>query len=130
MITNGYANSGAGLTVQGLDYTVIDGINNLLQGVQGVNVIGGSRAQSGLSTTARVSLVGGSNGPSFNVDKGGNLLVEDNWYENAVTRYPFLNLTGNGYLTVDNVKVAFTGNAASSSPNMNVNNFEIGRAHV
>jgi len=123
VITNGYANSGAGLNVQGLDYTVIDGINDQFQGAQGVNVIGGARAQSGLSTTARVSLVGGFTGPSFNVDKGGNLLVEDSWYENGVTRYPVLNLTGSGYLTLDNVKLAFTGSAAASTPNMNVNNF-------
>ncbi len=121
--TNGYSNVGADLNVQGLDYTVIDGINDLFQSNQGINVIGGVRAQAGLSTTAKVRLVGGSSGPSFNVDKGGNLLVEDNWYENGITRYPVLNLTGSGYLTLDNVKVAFTGVAASSAVNMTVNSF-------
>jgi len=116
--SNGYDGSGQALNVTGLNQTVVNVINGQLQGTKGINVAGGNNV-----TTASVNLMGGSNGPDFEVNNNGNLLVQDNWYENGSTRYPVLNLSGSGKLTIDDSLFAYTGSASKSTPNINLNSF-------
>jgi len=115
--SNGYDGSGQALNVTGLNQTVVNGINDQLQGTAGINVVGGNNV-----TTASVNMFGGSNGPSFNVGNNGNLLVQDNWYENGNIKYPVFNLTGSGNLTLNSIYDQYYG-SPNSTPNMNVNNF-------
>ncbi|MFQ4140782.1 glycosyl hydrolase family 28-related protein [Chlorogloeopsis sp. ULAP02] len=128
-ITNMLTTTGTAMTVDGLDYTVINGINHRFFGIlKGVTVIGGALTADGESTTARVNLFGGSSGafkegPSFHVDNGGRLMIQDSWYENGSNRSPMLHLTGSGTITLDNMKQQFYGSAAGSSPTIIVDEF-------
>lgn len=121
--------SGAGLIVDGLDHTVIDAINHQLNAnSKGITVMGGPATASGQSTTARVNLVGGTSsaigaGPSFHVDKGARLMVQDTWFESGSTRTPILKLSGSGTVTLNSMKQQFYGKAAGTSPTVSIEGF-------
>jgi Pectate lyase superfamily protein len=124
--------TGVALRVEGLDYTTVDAINTSIGGDRGaINVLGGPQAMAGQPTTARVQLYGGTygsfgSGPSYNVDKGGHLIVRDVWYENGGSggrRTPTLQLSGSGTVTLDNMKQAYPGNAAGSTPTIGIDGF-------
>ncbi|WP_276745785.1 glycosyl hydrolase family 28-related protein [Chlorogloeopsis fritschii] len=115
-LTHRVTNTGTGMMVDGLDHTVINAINHQFWGVsKGVTVLGGSLSADGKSTTAQVNLLGGfsgatGEGPSFHVDNGGRLMVQDSWYEES-TRTPMLHLTGSGTVTLNSMAHMFAQNA-------------------
>jgi hypothetical protein len=120
---------GTGLIVNGLDNTVVDAINHqIISNSRGISVLGGPATASGQATTARVNLVGGGSGaigqgPSFHVDQGARLMVQDAWYESGSRRTPILRLTGSGTVTLNSMYQQFFNGAAGTSPTISVDNF-------
>ena len=105
-----------GLLVDGLDETNVD-----LQAVQyqvcqkaGIQVNGGPRTLQGAETQGRTVVFGGGasdNEFTFNVARGGRLMVQDAWYEGAPAN--FVNLTDSGEFTLSGAMVA-SGRAPGS----------------
>ncbi len=94
--------TGYGLVVDGLDHTYVE---LRAHGHGGVQVLGGAEAAAGKRPAGLTALFCGGSGRtasdlginSYNVDRGGRLLVRDIWYEGS--EYHFLNLTGSGEFT-------------------------------
>lgn len=126
---NAWYSNGTGLRVEGLDYTTVDVINGLIGAkLEAIRVLGGPNTKAGKPTTARVNLFGGFNGsvgvgPSFHVNDGGHLMVQDHWYENGGRRTPMLRLSGSGTVTLDNMKQAYTDKAKGSTPTIEIDGF-------
>lgn len=98
-----------GLIADQLDYTTILGYNVEFSGLQkAVNVIGGRLAAAGRPAEGRTIIYSGaesSNRISHEVSNGGNLMVQDTWYEGG-NKSTFANLSGNGFFIADGDRIS------------------------
>ena len=89
-----------GLIANQLDHAAVLGYNVEFSGLQkAVNVIGGKLAAKGRPAEGRTIIYSGAesgNRISHEVTNGGNLIVQDTWYEGG-NKSTFANLSGNGY---------------------------------
>jgi hypothetical protein len=98
-----------GLIADQLDHTTVLGYNVEFSGLQkAVNVIGGRLAAEGRPAEGRTIIYSGaesSNRISHEVHNGGNLMVQDTWYEGG-NKSTFANLSGNGFFTADGDRIS------------------------
>jgi len=98
-----------GLIANQLDHTTVLGYNVEFSGLQkAVNVIGGRFAALGRLTEGRTIIYSGaesSNRISHEVSNGGNLTVQDTWYEGG-NKSTFANLSGNGFFIADGDRIS------------------------
>lgn len=98
-----------GLIADQLDHTTILGYNVEFSGLQkAVSVVGGRLAAAGRAAEGRTIIYSGaesSNRISHEVSNGGNLMVQDTWYEGG-NKSTFANLSGNGFFVADGDRIS------------------------
>jgi len=98
-----------GLIADQLDHTTILGYNVEFSGLQkAVSVIGGRLAAEGRPAEGRTIIYSGaesSNRISHEVSNGGNLMVQDTWYEGG-NKSTFADLSGNGFFIADGDRIS------------------------
>jgi hypothetical protein len=117
-----------GLLVNQLDHTIVFGQDNGFAGIKrAISVIGGPLAAQGKPAKGRTILYNGAesnNTLSHEVTNGGNLMVQDGWYEGGI-KSTWVKLTGKGFFTADGNHISTP--LHTNSPSIIVNNFS-GRA--
>ena len=117
-----------GLLADHLDHTLVFGYDSQFSGLQNaINVIGGPLAAAGKPGEARVIIYSGAtsnNVVSHQVSNGGNLMVQDTWYEGSI-KSQFVNLSDNSIFIAAADRIATPQHA--DAPSIAFNNFS-GRA--
>ena len=98
-----------GLLANQLDHTLVLAYDTEFSGLKtAVDVIGGRLAETGVPAEGRTIVYSGAesgNIVSHQVSNGGNLMVQDTWYEGG-NKSTYANLSGKGIFTADGDKVA------------------------
>lgn len=101
-----------------LDHTLIFGYDSQFSGLQNViNVTGGPLAAAGTPAEGRTIIYSGAtsnNALSYRVSNGGNLMIQDTWYEGSV-KSQFVTLSGNSIFTANGDHIATPQHADVSS---------------
>ena len=113
-----------GLLANQLDHTLVLGHDTEFSGVKkAVSVVGGVHANAGSPDEGRTIIYDGAESNNFlahQVSNGGNLMVQDSWYEGG-SRNIYADLSSNGIFTADGDHI--TGQQYSDVPSVKINNF-------
>ena len=111
----------AGLVSDQLDNTRVQLMST---GTEGIRVVGGPEAATGVSTPGVTAVYGGTGAgalfnsglyPTFTVENGGTLLIPSYWREGP-SNAPIFNLSGSGTLAVESLlDASYTGSTATAS---------------
>jgi hypothetical protein len=117
-----------GLLVNQLDHTLVFGQDNGFAGIKkAISVVGGPLAAQGKPAEGRTIMYSGAesnNTLSHEMTNGGNLMVQDSWYEGGI-KSTWVKLTGKGIFTADGNHISTP--LHTSAPSVIINNFS-GRA--
>jgi hypothetical protein len=98
-----------GLLINQLDHTLILGHDIQFSGLKkAISVVGGPLAAAGTPAEGRTIIYSGAesgNALSHEVSNGGNLMVQDTWYEGG-NKSTYVNLSGKGIFTADGDRIA------------------------
>ncbi len=113
-----------GMLANRLDHTIILGYDIQFSGLKkAVSVIGGPLAAAGTPAEGRTIIYSGAesgNDVSHEVSSGGNLMVQDSWYEGG-NKSTYVKLSGKGIFTADGDHIATP--RQTNVPSVIVNNF-------
>ncbi len=113
-----------GMLTNQLDHTIVLGNDIQFSGLKkAVSVIGGPLAAAGTPAEGRTIIYSGAesgNDVSHEVSSGGNLMVQDSWYEGG-NKSTYAKLSGKGIFTADGDHIATPQH--TNVPSVIVNNF-------
>ncbi|HEY2583270.1 MAG TPA: glycosyl hydrolase family 28-related protein [Mucilaginibacter sp.] len=119
-----HSGGGIGLSVNQLDHTVVFGYDTQFSGLKkAIDVVGGPFAAAGKPAEGRTIIYSGAesgNDLSHEVSNGGNLMVQDAWYEGG-NKSIYANLSGNGIFAADGNHISTPQH--TDVPSVKVNNF-------
>jgi hypothetical protein len=116
---------GIGMIANQLDHTLVEGQDIQFAGMQkAISIVGGSLAAAGTPAEGRTIFYSGAqsgNNTSYQVSSGGNLTIEDSWYEGGTEKSTYADLSGKGFFTADGDHIATP--QYTDVPSVKVNNF-------
>jgi len=113
-----------GMIANQLDHTLVLGYDTQFSGMKkAISVVGGALAAAGTPAEGRTVIYSGAesnNELSHEVSNGGNLMVQDSWYEGGI-KSTYVKLSGKGVFTADGDHIATPQH--TDVPSVIVNNF-------
>lgn len=114
----------SGLIANQLDHTLIFAYDSQFSGLKkAVSIIGGPQAANGRPAEGRTIIYSGAesnNAVSHEVTNGGNLLIQDTWYEGGMNS-TYVKLSGRGIFTAAGDRIATP--LHSDTPAISIHNF-------